>query len=77
MILTITLTTAMLNLRRINNIIYLLENKGFICFIDNKILYIKKIDGDTVKQRAELIENLCMMVVDDEFIVDEIERIFQ
>ena len=77
MILTITLTTAMLNLQRINNIIYLLENKGFICFIDNKILYIKKIDGDTVKQRAELIENLCMMVVDDEFIVDEIERIFQ
>ena len=76
MILTITLTTTMLNLQRINNIIYLLENKGFICFIDNKILYIKKIDGDTVKQRAELIENLCMMVVDDEFIVDEIERIF-
>lgn len=67
----------MLNLQRINNIIYLLENKGFICFIDNKILYIKKIDGDTVKQRAELIENLCMMVVDDEFIVNEIERIFQ
>ena len=67
----------MINLQRINNIIYLLENKGFICFIDNKILYIKKIDGDTVKQRAELIENLCMMVVDDEFIVDEIERIFQ
>lgn len=67
----------MINLQRINNIIYLLENKGFICFIDNKILYIKKIDEDTVKQRAELIENLCMMVVDDEFIVDEIERIFQ
>ena len=67
----------MINLQRINNIIYLLENKGFICFIDNKILYIKKIDGDTVKQRAELIEKLCMMVVDDEFIVDEIERIFQ
>ena len=62
----------MINLQRINNIIYLLENKGFICFIDNKILYIKKIDEDTVKQRAELIENLCMMVVDDEFIANEI-----
>ena len=62
----------MINLNKINKIIYLLEQKDFICFIDNKILYIKKIDGDCVKQRAELIENLSMMYIDAEFISDYI-----
>lgn len=66
----------MINLSKINRIIYLLEQKDFIVYINDKILYIKKIEGDTVKQRAELIENLSMMVVDPEFIVEEIERIF-
>ena len=62
----------MINLSKINKIIYLLEQKDFICYINDKILYIKKIEGDTVKQRAELIENLSMMYVDAEFISDYI-----
>lgn len=66
----------MINLSKINKIIYLLEQKDFICFIDNKILYIKKIDDDCVKQRAELIENLSMMYLDAEYIAEEIERSF-
>ena len=66
----------MINLTKINKIIYLLEQKDFICYINDKILYIKKIDGDCVKQRAELIENLSMMYVDAEFIAEEIERVF-
>ena len=61
-----------LDVYKINSLIRLLERKGFTCWIDNNILYIRKIEGDTVKQRAELIENLCMMVVDDEFIANEI-----
>lgn len=66
----------MLNLSKINKIIYLLEQKDFIVYINDKILYIKKIEGDTVKQRAELLENLSLMCVDPEFIVEEIERVF-
>ena len=57
-----------LDVYKINSLIRLLEKKGFTCWIDNNILYIKKVEGDIVKQRAELIENLSMMYVDAEFI---------
>ena len=61
-----------LDVYKINSLIRLLERKGFTCWIDNNILYIRKIEGDTVKQRAELIDNLSLMVVDYEFIANEI-----
>lgn len=65
-----------LDVYKINSLIRLLERKGFTCWIDNNILYIRKVEGDTVKQRAELLENLSLMCVDPEFIVEEIERCF-
>jgi hypothetical protein len=56
---------------------YLLEKKGLNCWIDGPVLFIRKTEGDFVKQRAELIENLSMMVVEPEFIANEIEYVFQ
>lgn len=66
-----------LDVYKINSLIRLLERKGFTCWIDNNILYIRKVEGDTVKQRAEIIDNLSLMVVDSEFIANEIEYNFQ
>lgn len=65
-----------LDVYKINSLIKLLESKGFTCWIDDNILYIRKVEGDTVKQRAELIDNLSLMVVEPEFIAEEIERVF-
>lgn len=66
-----------LDVYKINSLIRLLERKGFTCWIDNNILYIRKVEGDTVKQRAEIIDNLSLMVVDPEFIAEEIEYCFR
>lgn len=66
-----------LDVYKINSLIRLLENKGFTCWIDDNILYIRKVEGDTVKQRAELIDNLSLMVVDHKFIAEEIEYNFR
>lgn len=65
-----------LDVYKINSLIRLLERKGFTCWIDDNILYIRKVEGDIVKQRAEIIDNLSLMVVDHEFIAEEIERVF-
>lgn len=65
-----------LDVYKINSLIRLLEKKGFTCWIDGPVLFIRKTEGDFVKQRAELVENLSMIVVEPEFIAEEIERSF-
>lgn len=64
----------LIDLFKINRLMYLLEKKGLNCWIDGPVLFIRKTEGDFVKQRAELIENLSLMVVEPEFIAEEIER---